>query len=125
MQESRRRLLTAFAGAVGLIIVKPSLSFSQGHPVPPPIPSPNAPTNPYDPAGLDGPPPSNPAVQRHIDQQNQQHIRDDVHHLYALASELKSKVDKTNETLTLDVSFVKEAQAIEKLAKQIKSLAKG
>jgi len=106
------------------MIVKPVTSYSQSRGTPQPLPSPNAP-DPYAPAGLDGPPAPNPAVQRHIDQQNQQHIRDDVHHLYALASELKDKVDKTNETLTLDVSLVKEAQAIEKLAKQIKNLAKG
>ena len=42
-----------------------------------------------------------------------------------MATELKNKVDATNANTTFDISIVKQAQAIEKLAKHIKSLAKG
>ena len=39
--------------------------------------------------------------------------------------ELKGEVEKTDATFTLSVSFVKKAQQIEKLTKEIKNLAKG
>ncbi len=45
--------------------------------------------------------------------------------LYEMVSELKEQVDKTDATATLSISIVKKAQQIEKLAKQIKDLAKG
>jgi hypothetical protein len=42
-----------------------------------------------------------------------------------MVTELKDQVDKTDATSTLSLSVVKKAQQIEKLAKQIKDLAKG
>ena len=60
-----------------------------------------------------------------IDQQNRNLIREDVAKLYEMASELKGEVEKTDASSTLSVSLVKKAQQIEKLAKEIKNLAKG
>ncbi len=56
---------------------------------------------------------------------NQVTIRTDITKLYEMVSELKEQVDKTDATATLSISIVKKAQQIEKLAKQIKDLAKG
>ncbi len=42
-----------------------------------------------------------------------------------MVSELKDQIEKTDSSSTLSVSVVKKAQQIEKLAKQIKDLAKG
>lgn len=126
MSNSRRQLLSTFAGAAAVMLVRPILAFSQNGPKPAPMPSPNAP-NPYSPAGLERPPQENPNdhKKQQLDRQNQQQIRDQVHQLFDMATELKSKVDATNANTTFDISIVKQAQAIEKLAKQIKSLAKG
>lgn len=125
MSNSRRQLLMTLAGAAGVMLARPIVAFPQNGPKPAPMPSPNAP-NPYSPAGLDRPPQENPNDHKqHLDRQNQQQIRDQVHQLFDMATELKSKVDATNANTTFDISIVKQAQAIEKLAKQIKSLAKG
>jgi len=42
-----------------------------------------------------------------------------------MVSELREQVQKTDSSSVLSVSVVKKAQQIEKLAKQIKELAKG
>jgi len=76
------------------------------------------------PPGLNGPQATGPD-KKAIDRQNQQEIRADVTKLYEMVSELKDQIDKTDSTSTLSVSVVKKAQQIEKLAKQIKDLAKG
>jgi hypothetical protein len=56
--------------------------------------------------------------------ENQQEIRLQVQRLYALATELKDEVDRTNSNMVLSLSVVKRAQDIEKLARQIKDRAK-
>lgn len=56
---------------------------------------------------------------------NNQAIVASVQQLYKLASELKAEADQVNLRGTLSISFVKKAQQIEKLAKQIKDQAKG
>ena len=48
----------------------------------------------------------------------------DVQRLYAMASELKDEVDKTNANAVLSLAVVKRAQDIEKLAKQIRDRAR-
>jgi hypothetical protein len=114
-------------GAAGVLASQPLMAALQGspaHPSPPqPRPSPNTP-NPNFPPGLKGPPVTGPD-KKAIDRQNQEEIRTDVTKLYEMVSELKDEVDRTNTNSTLAVSVVKKAQQIEKLAKQIKDLAKG
>lgn len=56
---------------------------------------------------------------------NQEQIAASVQQLYKLAGELKDEVEHTNLTATFSLDFVKKAQQIEKLAKQIKEKAKG
>jgi hypothetical protein len=57
--------------------------------------------------------------------ESQKQIRADVAKLYEMAADIKSEVEKTDASATLSLSLVKKAQEIEKLAKQIKNLAKG
>ena len=57
--------------------------------------------------------------------QNKEQIHDDVEKLYALASELKDEVEKTDSANVLSLTIVGKSEQVEKLAKQIKNLARG
>src|SRR5450432_3193638 len=122
MLGSRRRWLTTWAGAVGVLAVSP-LSFS-AQMSPQPIPSPHAPNQNF-PPGLDGPDNKPRTDNKSAGPQIQREIRGDVLKLYELASELKEQVEKSDASATLSLSVVKTAQQIEKLAKQIKNLSRG
>jgi hypothetical protein len=87
------------------------------------VPHPTAP-NPNIPPGLNGPQATGPD-KKAIDWQNQQGIRADASKLYERVAALLEQIDKSDSTSTFSVSVVKKAQQIEKLAKQIKDLAKG
>jgi hypothetical protein len=126
MLESRRSILMTFLGAAGVFAAEPLLSAMQSNgvrPPPPPHPSPNAPNQNF-PPGLDGPKLS-PADTKAIKKQNQIEIKSDVAQLSQLVSDLKGQVERIDTDSTLSLSIVKKAQQIEKLAKQIKDLAKG
>ena len=60
-----------------------------------------------------------------IQEHNQKVILQDIQKLYKLAGELKDEVEKTDSTSTLSLTMVQKAKAVEKLAKQIASLAVG
>jgi hypothetical protein len=131
MPESRRRLLMTFVGAAGVLALKPALALCQGvsaHPTPQPPqprPSPNAP-DAHVPYGLkDGPQAATGPDQKALDRAKQQELRSDVSKLYEMVAELKDQVEKTDANSTLSLTVVKKAQQIEKLAKQIKEVAKG
>jgi len=125
MPESRRRLLTALFGTAGVFAVEPLLAGLQA---PPPgsggSPKAKVYPNGRDPNQNTMDDPSRPDPKA-IARANQIMIRADVTKLYEMASELKEQIDKTDAASTLSVSVVKKAQQIEKLAKQIKDLAKG
>lgn len=121
MQESKRRLFMTLASAAGLLAAKPLL-FGLQMPHPQPIPSPNAPNQNY-PPGLQGPD-INPKDDKLIKKQNQAEIKSDVEKLSELVADLKTQVERIDSDNTLSLSMVKKAQQIEKLAKQIKDLAK-
>jgi hypothetical protein len=55
---------------------------------------------------------------------NQAQIRDDVEKLYALALELRAQVETTETTQVLSLPMIQKAEQIEKLSKQIKTLAR-
>ena len=123
MPESRRHLLTALFGAAGVLAVEPLLvglqapgsGASPKAKVYPNGRDPNANTGIEDPSRLDP---------RAIARANQIEIRTEIAKLYDLVSELKDQIEKTDATAALSIS-VKKAQQVEKLAKQIKALAKG
>jgi hypothetical protein len=56
---------------------------------------------------------------------NQKDIKKDVEHLYDLASELKAEVEKTDSVQVLSLTMLRKTEEIEKLAKGIRSRAKG
>jgi hypothetical protein len=123
MLNPRRRILMAFASAAGLLAAEPLLlctllAQTRSNPQAKPYPNGREPNSP----GLDERRSLDPeAVQR----ANQIEIRKDVSKLYEMISELKEQVDKTDGSATLSLFLVKKAEQIEKLAKQIKQLAKG
>jgi hypothetical protein len=62
---------------------------------------------------------------KQILKQNKEQIHDDVEKLYTLASELKDEVEKTDSANVLSLTIVGKSEQVEKLAKQIKNLARG
>ena len=56
--------------------------------------------------------------------ENQEKLRRNAGRLLELAEELKDEAEKTNQTEVLSLSLIQRAEEIEKLAKQIKSLAR-
>ena len=122
MINSRRSLVKSVVGTAGTLATAPWLYAAFQHPQP--MPSPNAPNNQNFPGGLNGPPVSNSDKSAPIPL-NREQIAAMVQQLYKLASELKEEVEHTNLAAVFPVTFVKKAQDIEKLAKQIKDRAKG
>jgi hypothetical protein len=122
MFGSRRNLLKSVVGTAGTLVTAPWMYAALQHPEP--MPSPNAPTNQNFPGGLNGPQPTK-GDQTPPNTMNQEQIAAMVQQLYKMASELKDEVEHTNLAAVFPVTFVKKAQAIEKLAKQIKERAKG
>jgi hypothetical protein len=59
-----------------------------------------------------------------LDKQNQVELKHDIERLYALAFVLREQMKVTDSTSTMSVTIVKQAQQIEKLAKEIKDRAK-
>jgi len=130
MIQSRRNALAILGATVAFLAPNRWTSaFTAQQPNPRPLPQPkpsaNAPLNQNVPMGMDGPQ-LNPAQrQGDINRQLQAAIRTEVDKLCQMANELKEDMLRVNPGETLSVSFVKKAQAIEKLAKQIKDQAKG
>jgi len=56
---------------------------------------------------------------------NQKEIKKSVEKLYDLASELKAEVEKTDSVQVLSIAMLRKTDEIEKLAKEIRSRAKG
>jgi hypothetical protein len=129
MLKSRRSLIKTATGVAGVIVFGSGFGV-QGMPMealaqsPQPMPSPNAPANQNVPAGMDGPDIMKPNKSA-VNPLNQEHIAAEVQQLYKLAGELKDQVDHTDLKAMFPLDFVKKAQQIEKLAKQIKDQAKG
>jgi hypothetical protein len=129
MLQSRRNVLTALGVLAGFNAAGQLVPlFAEQHPTPPPPqpkPSPNAPQNQNAPMGLDGPQLTPQQRQGDINRQLSAALRAEVDKLCEMANELKEDMLRANPSETLSLSFVKKAQAIEKLAKQIKDQAKG
>ena len=124
MSNLRRRLLITFAGAAGLAVFEPALItalLAQYRPSTAYKTYPNGrdPNAPPDVEKRGNPDPQ--AIQR----ANQVELRKDIAKLYEMASDLKEQVEKADPSSALSLSLVKKAGQIEKLAKQIKGLAKG
>ena len=123
MLDTRRQLFRSAASFAMILTLPARFVAAQQRPTPQPLPSPNAP-NPSYPQGMNGPGPSSPD-QKTIDRQNQEQMRADIDKMFAIVSEMKQELGVTNTNAVLSVNFVKKAHEIEKLAKQVKELAKG
>lgn len=121
--ETRRDALKKMTGTAGLALAGTWIGAAFGQ-VPQPMASPNAPRNQNAPAGLDMPESAKQSKPQ-PSTLNQEQIAVSVQQLYKLALDLKDEVEHTNLQTTLPLDFVKKAQQIEKLAKQIKEHAKG
>jgi hypothetical protein len=62
---------------------------------------------------------------KEILKQNKHQIEENVEKIYQLAGELKDEVEKTDAANTLSLPMIQKAEQIEKLAKQVKNLARG
>ena len=126
MADSRPRLTIAaavFAAALATLALFSSAQAPHPSPSPPqPRPSPNTP-NPNYPPGLDGPQMKGPDP-KSVDRQNQAELKGDIEKLYALVFVLREQMKMTDSTSTMSVTIIKQAQQIEKLAKEIKDRAK-
>jgi hypothetical protein len=113
----------AFVGAAGVLAAEPLLAalHSQSGSAPKLKPYPNG-RDPNAPPEMDEPRVVDPKA---LELQNQKRLRSDVAKLYEMVSDLKEQIEKTDASATFSVSLVKKAQQIEKLAKQIKNLARG
>lgn len=83
-------------------------------------PNPRAEPRPKDEFGQ---PPQPPA--KSILKENEKDIKKDIEKLYQLASDLKAEVEKTDSSLVLSIAMLRKAEEIEKLAREIKTRAKG
>jgi hypothetical protein len=126
MSDSRPRITIAVAVLTAAFATLAFFSSAQGtkpSPAPPqPRPSPNAP-NPNYPPGLNGPAVKGPDP-KSVDKENLAELQNDVEKLYALVFVLREQMKMTDSTSTMSVTLVKQAQQIEKLAKEIKDRAK-
>ncbi len=121
MLETRRALVMTMAVAAGSLAVADVLLFAQRPIIPPPPPQPAETRNPAEIRTN----PQDAAAKRTILRQNEKEFREGVERLYQLTGELREEVQKTTTTDVLSVRMVKKTEEIEKLAKLLKTKAKG
>jgi hypothetical protein len=109
----------AFAAPLALLAVRAAFAQNPAPKLPTGMPPINDGRN--DPLG-DGAAKPDP---KQILKQNKDQIHDDVEKLYTLATELKDQVENTDSANVLSLAMVGKAEQVEKLAKQIKNLARG
>ena len=118
MLESRRDLLLGLLGAAGLMS-SPEFLVAGVPQYPPPRPTPPS----SDPSTMAGA--SKHANSRVLTAKDQELLKTDLDQLLQLASELQKEYQAANPNAVLSVSFLKKAEQAEKLAKQVKNLARG
>jgi hypothetical protein len=128
MEPKRRIFLSSMLPAVLAMPLGAALLRGNSQEPRPPIlpqdpttPRPNLPPTPEDPFHTEAPKIDPKVVLTH----NQLEIKEDTQKLFALASALKEQVNKTDSATVLSLPLVQKAEEIEKLAKQIKNLARG
>ena len=115
MLDSRRAFLVSIAGASAWLAMGPGGAAGQRKwPKPPEAAQPPEKDAPL-----------NARPSRAVLEANGREIKKNVQQLYDLVSAMKSEVDQTDPADVLSVRLYKQAQEIEKLAKQIKNRARG
>jgi hypothetical protein len=124
MKTGRRVFLFSFLPSVAVALAMAKSFFAKPQRRGPPtnypqIPDASNPGRPNDQIPIPSPP--DPKVQL---KENQKNLRKDADRLLDLAKDLKEEADKTEQTDVLSLSLVKKAEEVEKLARQIKDLAR-
>jgi hypothetical protein len=119
MSNTRRRFLTALASTGTLALIRAASLRGQARPSSrPPAPNPNQEPESSDPLPVKSP-------TKAVLEANEKDIKKNIEKLYQLASDLKAEVEKTDSSQILSLALVKKAEEIEKLARDIKTRAKG
>jgi len=119
MSETRRGFLTILGGAGTLAILRVEDLMGQARPKSrPPTSDPN-----QEPENADAVPAKSPT--KAILESNEKDIKKNIEKLYQLVTDLKTEVEKTDSSQVLSLGLVKKAEEIEKLARDIKTRAKG
>jgi len=116
----RRQWLELLGGSAAALLALGGGSLAAGQNPPRPGSEPAAPGSKDDEDPKPLTPPGKLALQA-----NDKDIKKSVEKLFQLASELKAEVDKTDSAQVLSLPMLRKAEEIEKLAKEIKSRAKG
>lgn len=122
MRESRRKFFVSAALLSGALVGSNGISFAQ---FPPAVPPPPKPAQMPNPAEVHSDPAAAAAAKRARILQNEKEFREGVERLYQLTSDLRDELQKTMTTDVLSVRMVKKTEEIEKLARLLKSKAKG
>jgi len=120
MREYRRNFFAILALLSGSLALPRAISAAQNQPTPPPPPAPAQIPN----AAEARPSPGEAAAMRARLLQNEKEFREGVERLYQLTSGLRDELQKTPTANVFSVHLVKQTEAIEKLAKRLKSQAK-
>ncbi len=120
MPENRRNFFVSLAVLSGSLAFPRGIAAAQNPPTPPPPPAPAQIPN----AAETHPSPAEAAGMRARLLQNEKEFREGVERLFQLTSDLRDEVQKTSTASVFSIHIVKQTEAIEKLAKRLKSQAK-
>ena len=122
MRETRREFVIVLTAMAGVLATGGTEALTQDRK--PTFPKPPAPADPQD-KNRNNSAPDTPAMNRAAMLRNEKEFREGVERLYQLSSELREELQKTTTTKVFSVRMYKKTEEIEKLAKQLKSKAKG
>jgi hypothetical protein len=126
MKNSRRTflLVTIPSAAVAGATLLASGAQQSSNPFHPPLPGSGMQQGqpPLEPPAF---PKLTPAEKKAILTDDQKQIKKNVEQLFSLAQELKAQAEKMDSTEVLSVGFLDKTEQIEKLARKIRSLARG
>lgn len=121
MFDTRRGFLTLLAGAGTLAVLNSGKLAGQAKPK---VGSPRPPDEAPPPMDDSEASPSKSPTKVLLEA-NEKDIKKNIEKLYQLAGDLKAEVEKTDSSQVLSLALVKKAEEIEKLARDIKTRAKG
>ncbi|HKW32092.1 MAG TPA: hypothetical protein VJN92_03740 [Candidatus Acidoferrum sp.] len=121
MRETRRDFFVSAATLSASLALSRGVLAAQNPPTPPPKPQPGYTPNP---AEIHSNPVEAAAARRARLVQSEKEFRDGVERLYQLTSDLRDELEKTPTSSVFSVHIVKQTEAIERLAKRLKSQSK-
>jgi flagellar motility protein MotE (MotC chaperone) len=121
MSVTRRGFVLALGAAASIVAARDTLVFAQRRPS---FPKPPEPSD-KNPSATDAVADRSRQATKKALQENERDFRAGTERLYQLAAELRDEVKNTAASDVLSVRMYKKAEEIEKLAKHLKSKAKG